>query len=146
MPRPTGRLSNIMKRNKTTTDYAQERREQGLCAECLTPSGDSYRCEYHSEKHKEYGSEYVRRLKDKIFAVYGDSCICCGEDERVFLQVDHIDGGGNTHRKEVTGEKQGGFPFYLWIIKNDFPAGFQILCANCNVAKAILGVCPHKLE
>ena len=31
-----------------------------------------------------------------------------------------------------------------WLITNNFPMGFQILCWNCNVAKGILGVCPHQ--
>ena len=31
-----------------------------------------------------------------------------------------------------------------WIIKNNFPKGFQILCHNCNSAKAVYGKCPHE--
>lgn len=34
-----------------------------------------------------------------------------------------------------------------WIIRNDFPDGFQVLCHNCNFAKGKKGnnnMCPHE--
>ena len=36
-----------------------------------------------------------------MFQAYGDSCACCGEREPKFLGIDHTNGGGNTHRREV---------------------------------------------
>jgi hypothetical protein len=33
--------------------------------------------------------------------------------------------------------------FYRWLITNNFPDDFQILCHNCNYAKSH-GGCPHK--
>jgi hypothetical protein len=57
-------------------------------------------------------------------------CARCGFDDIRALCVDHIDGGGNKHRKEI-----GEGNLYSWIIKNKFPDGFQILCANCNMIK-----------
>jgi hypothetical protein len=33
---------------------------------------------------------------------------------------------------------------YRWLAKKNFPEGFQVLCANCNVAKSQNGVCPHQ--
>ena len=35
-------------------------------------------------------------------------------------------------------------PLQKWIIENNFPKGFQILCHNCNVAKGLYGECPHE--
>jgi len=32
---------------------------------------------------------------------------------------------------------------YKWLVANDFPPGFQVLCANCNMAKDRPGGCPH---
>ena len=70
-------------------------------------------------------------------------CKCCGEKEIKFLSIDHINGGGNKHRKEI-GIKDGkGGNIYHWIIANNFPEGFQILCHNCNMAKGFYGICPH---
>jgi hypothetical protein len=33
---------------------------------------------------------------------------------------------------------------YRWLVKNNFPKEFQILCHNCNFAKFRLGTCPHE--
>lgn len=33
---------------------------------------------------------------------------------------------------------------YKWLVANDFPPGFQVLCANCNMAKDRPGGCPHQ--
>ena len=68
-------------------------------------------------------------------------CNCCGEKMYKFLAIDHIDnryGTGKEHRK------RSGPALQDWIIKNNFPEGFQILCHNCNVAKGHDGICPHK--
>lgn len=54
-----------------------------------------------------------------------------------FLEIDHTNNNGNTHRKEV------GRHLYKWIIKNNYPRDLQILCANCNRSKGKFGYCPH---
>jgi len=70
-------------------------------------------------------------------------CQCCGEDRIEFLGMDHINGGGNKHRREI---KLSGFAFYNWLIANNFPVGFRVLCHNCNMAKGLYGYCPHEKE
>lgn len=36
---------------------------------------------------------------------------------------------------------------FRWIIENNFPEGFQVLCYNCNLGRAHCGgVCPHKSD
>ena len=45
------------------------------------------------------------------------------------------------HRREVIPSK-----IYWWLIENKFPAGIQILCHNCNLAKGFYGACPHQGE
>ena len=77
-------------------------------------------------------------------------CRCCGEKSHVdFLALDHIAG-----RKEMDSEPELvklGYSSLLrekdlgyWIIENNFPKGFQILCHNCNIAKGHYGKCPHE--
>jgi len=46
------------------------------------------------------------------------------------LSIDHINGDGAKHRKEI---KTGNF--YQWLKKNDYPEGFQVLCMNCQWIK-----------
>jgi hypothetical protein len=72
-------------------------------------------------------------------------CACCGEKEINFLCIDHINGGGNKHRKEISAHGKGG-NIYNWLYKNNFPEGFQILCHNCNMAKGAYGICPHRKQ
>jgi len=68
------------------------------------------------------------------------ACSCCGERERVFLAIDHINGGGNKHHQET-----GGGGFYVWLRKHGYPEGFRILCHNCNFGRQLNGgTCPHE--
>lgn len=85
--------------------------------------------------------------RDQVFAAYGGyKCACCGESERLFLSIDHIDNNGAEERK--SGLYSGsGYSFYRWLRKSGFPAGYQVLCMNCQVGKHKNGgVCPHQLH
>lgn len=84
-------------------------------------------------------------MKSKIQALvkYGDlSCACCGESTLAFLTLDHIECGGQRHRKSLKKAK-GGTHFYGWLKKNNYPEGYRILCFNCNCAIGAFGECPH---
>ena len=70
------------------------------------------------------------------------SCRCCGEKHFDFLTIDHVYGGGNKHRKKLGGCRS----LYIWLIKQKFPKGYQILCFNCNCVKNRGAKCPHELE
>lgn len=101
----------------------------------------------HSEKYKRYASAWRRSPKGKLYqgkywidrksevlAHYGNghiACVRCGFDNIRALSIDHIGGGGNTHRK-ITGE---GCQFYYWLKRNNFPTGYQTLCMNCQALK-----------
>ncbi len=81
-------------------------------------------------------------IREDVLTNYGGKCVCCGEMNLEFLTIDHIKGGGTQERKR-NGEGQN---FYHWLIKSNYPKdlGLQVLCANCNMAKTRLGICPHK--
>ncbi len=85
--------------------------------------------------------KFHRRRRETVLAHYGGFCKCCGEDTFEFLALDHINGGGEKHRAEV-GQ---GSNMIGWIIQNNFPDGFQVLCHNCNQARGYYGRCPHEL-
>ena len=91
--------------------------------------------------------EKERRLKwrDTCLFHYSNgkmSCNCCGESIKDFLGIDHENNDGAKHRKEIG----GGSKLYKWLIDNNFPDGFQVLCHNCNLAKGFYGRCPHTLK
>lgn len=69
-------------------------------------------------------------------------CTCCGEKELKFLSIDHVNGGGNAHRKTIANGKGGNLAY--WLLRNELPEGYQTLCHNCNMAKGFYGACPHK--
>lgn len=75
-----------------------------------------------------------QRLRRQVFEAYGGlKCIRCGFDDPRALVLDHIDDDGGYQRKELGIE--GGVKFYIWLRRNDFPPGLQVLCANCNLIK-----------
>ncbi len=90
----------------------------------------------------EAGKRYRVRIRLQALRAYGGespACRCCGETIMEFLCLDHINGGGNKHRKE-----SGVLSMYEWCKRNNYPSGmFQILCHNCNMAKGFYGGCPH---
>src|SRR5579859_8227770 len=45
---------------------------------------------------------YTNRKKS-VLDHYGWACACCGETVVAFLCIDHVNGGGNKHREELTG-------------------------------------------
>lgn len=84
--------------------------------------------------HYQKVKEYRARLAAQVFGHYGTMCACCGSTER--LTIDHINGDGAEHRIAISGTPTGNAATtYLWLIRNDFPPGFQTLCGTCNQSK-----------
>lgn len=88
-------------------------------------------------------ARYQARIKAEVFSTYGNCCACCGELEMAFLTIDHVSGGG---RQERIQNKMSSNKLFLTIRRLGFPPAYQILCANCNMAKHTRGVCPHQKE
>lgn len=95
------------------------------------------------DKQRERGRDYWRILRHKAIMHYGGyRCACCDESEPKFLTLDHVHNDGSAHRKEI-GNRGAGI--FKWLRDNGYPAGFQVLCMNCNHGKALNGgICPHK--
>ena len=89
--------------------------------------------------------ERHHKLRDAAILAYGGyKCNClggCNITEPQFLAIDHMNGNGNKHRKEVVGNHM-----YGWLKKNNYPEGFQVLCHNCNMAKGFYKSCPHEVN
>lgn len=85
----------------------------------------------------------AKRFRDKIradvIAAYGGACRCCGEDELVFLTIDHV----IPIRRADRSGGDSSYSLYLRLRRLDYPDGYQVLCYNCNHAKATNGSCPH---
>lgn len=96
-------------------------------------------------KHREHQKKANNKRRLLVLNAYSNNdikCACCGENEINFMALDHINNDGAKHRKEMNNGK-GGSQIYQWIINNNYPTGFQVLCHNCNLAKGFYGECPH---
>ena len=105
--------------------------------------------QYVRERQVRYGKERRARVKEAVFAAYGGyKCACCGETEKLFLTIDHINNDGAAHRRKIVGKRTGaGYPTYNWLVNNHFPEGYQVLCMNCNHGKRMNdGICPHQVR
>jgi hypothetical protein len=150
-------------------EFTQKYREgfisQGLCSYCgKNPPIDTEkpfsRCESCREKRhtydlvngnlqNHYSKENAKRGRTKrrslVLDHYGRKCACCGEDQEIFLDLDHVNNDGKEHR-EKTG--RAGSALYAWLIFNNFPTDYeiQVLCSNCNQGRRRNGgICPHQI-
>jgi len=121
-------------------DLSRRRAEAGRCKQCgKEPRPGRKLCgECHEVRRRS-----TLKVKLEVMEKYGGArCNCCGESELLFLQMDHLNGNGNQHRKQ---EKI--VTMFRWLKKKGFPPGFQVLCANCNYGKRMTGgECPHRLN
>jgi hypothetical protein len=88
-------------------------------------------------------------IKHRVLSHYSKGepiCECCGEKDLVALSIDHINGGGNAHRRSLKSSERSGIAFYLWLQRNNFPSGFRVLCLSCNFSRGRFGYCPHEKE
>lgn len=72
-------------------------------------------------------------IKEEVINFYGGECVVCKEKNIEFLQIDHIYNDGAKHRRDT-----GRASIYRLLKKNNFPSGFQVLCANHNLKKRLL--------
>ena len=83
-----------------------------------------------------------RKVRDRVLEAYGWVCVCCGEDRYEFLQVDHVNGDGAEHRRQVIAHRkkknEGSLASLRDIIRRGFPDTVQLMCANCNRAKGTM--------
>jgi hypothetical protein len=119
------RLRSIEKRRQYDKSYYYSHKEYK----------NKKRYEYHMRDPEKYHRDNQQRtldLKKAAFEAYGGCrCMNCDKTDLVILTIDHINGNGIKHRKEV------GPNTYRWLKKNNYPKGYQVLCFNCNCTKNI---------
>ena len=109
---------------------------QGLCR-CGGQLVRKTMCQTCLDRKKRNSKDQAVRLKKEVINHYGGKCRFCGEDEIIFLAIDHLDDNGSEHRRQQN--IQAGEKTYRWLKKNGFPDGFQTLCHNCNIGKQLIG-------
>lgn len=97
-------------------------------------------------KEREADRERMRRLvlRYAVLSYYskGDKPVCarCPTSDIRVLAIDHIYNDGAKERRMLGKGNKRGSPsmvIYKWIIENNFPPRYQILCHNCNFLKRL---------
>ncbi len=89
------------------------------------PKSDSGLCGRH---HKNAGAVLKRRaLRQEMFEMMGNKCVCCGEKNSIYFQVDHIENDA-----DYKGVNRPSIQLQDYLKE---PDRYQLLCANCNYAK-----------
>jgi hypothetical protein len=73
---------------------------------------------------------YQQKLRRAVISFLGSKCCKCGFEDIRALQIDHVNGRGNIHRKNNSWST-----IYRSIINRTNTEKFQLLCANCNYIK-----------
>jgi len=104
------------------------------------------RCDRCAERHLRHDRDDYLRRRLRVIAMYGGSCVCCGQTNRKYLQIDHVNDDGCIERKLTKSLKQNrtiefGKAFYTKLGKSKRRSDLQLLCANCHNAKTRYGGC-----
>jgi len=78
--------------------------------------------------------QYKAKSKVIVLTHYGNgklACLRCGFDDIRALSIDHINGDGANHKRQLKYASIG----YRWYINQNFPKGYQTLCMNCQWIK-----------
>lgn len=138
---------------KAPDDYYDSRTgtPASWCKQCYRDQTAAWKRAHRTpEKDREWAAArriQKQKVKDAVFGAYGGyQCNCCGETERHFLTLDHINNDGADWRRKTLGTRTAtGWQTYRWLLKHGFPPGYQVLCMNCNFGKRMNGgVCPHQ--
>jgi len=114
-----------------------------ICKECNNKNSKEWQ-RNNRDKHNQQNRKEYRQLINEVIDAYGGKCKCCGETRREYLTIDHVNGDGRKHNREMGFSSPNGL--YRWLRQNNYPEGFQVLCFNCNCGKGNYTVCPRDKE
>jgi hypothetical protein len=107
--------------------YNRKRRTQ------MTPEEKRARVEAENERRK--------KVQQEAISHYGGRCYCCGETIYLLLCLDHKNGGGCQHRKELKGMRLA-----QWAKNHGWPDVLRVACHSCNFGAHLNGgICPHQM-
>lgn len=154
---------------KAVQKAAANRYAAGLCERCgkrphvagfkrCQPCLDGHKKYYSENRHriakpsKEHANKIAKarysRIRLIVWDAYGGRfCACCGEDIPEFLTIEHENGDGAAHRKEILGSRVASMVAWLYseLLKGRKHPGLKVFCYNCNAgAWRNGGICPHQ--
>lgn len=133
---PSTELSKL----KGKINKRQNKRRANVIATMAPDELEAFRDRMNSLNRRKH-----QEARNAVFEAYGGyKCKCCGVTEPAFLSIDHINNDGAEHKREY--RLRTSTEVYRWLIKNNYPTGFQVLCMNCQWGKRVHGVCPHQVR
>lgn len=139
------KIYNVSMTRKQAEKEQEQRRKRQIYQHDFYKSHRERWDEYNLQRKSRYENDpgfREKRLKQRrdnydkrritVLRVYSNgtlSCAVCGFNDTKALTIDHI--------KEI-GRKRGEFGgsnLVKYLFDNNFPPGFQVLCANCNAIK-----------
>jgi hypothetical protein len=138
---PDEQIEALRLRRQKYWDNIEQRR-----AQTNQYNNSEERKKHRSDYAKKYNQEHLHELtvkrryhrrnaRLKVYQHYSNGtmkCAKCGNNDIDVLSIDHINGGGNAHRKNVVHSHTEE-----WLVRNNFPDGFQVLCMNCQFKKRV---------
>ncbi len=121
------------KNKKKQQEYVQNWRQEN------SKKLQSYFQKYYQKNKEEMKSRHRKwylKLRIEMLTYYGNNklaCIWCGFTDIRALTIDHIYG----RRKEGHKRSISGCTLYSYLKRNNFPSGYQTLCANCQSIKKV---------
>lgn len=82
----------------------------------------------------DYSKNIRLQLRIDVLTHYGNGkckCVKCGLDDIRALSIDHINGGGSKHIRNLKHD------LYHWLKNTNYPEGYQTLCMSCQRIKVI---------
>jgi predicted DNA-binding protein YlxM (UPF0122 family) len=127
------RVHQILTGYKSVLSEAAKAKKKG--------SRREYLLKYRQKKGKDWQRErnryFSNRIKDIVLTHYGNGkleCVKCGFNDIRALSIDHINGNGSKHRKELN---IMGTSLYRKLAKDGYPIEYQTLCMNCQWIKKV---------
>ena len=97
--------------------------------------------------HNHYMNNYQQTRRKIVIWHYSYGtmrCSCCDESIFRFLTIDHPNNDGAKHRQQIDNGRRAGDSIIVWLMANNLPMGFEVLCYNCNCGRQSNGgICPH---
>lgn len=126
---------------KTRDDRYGKSYIDSSCKECRKIETYKWR-KANPQRNKDISFRSKDKLKEIVLAAYGINgralCVECGFSDIRALCIDHIFNNGAEERKSLGSKYFAGAIFHRWLRNNKFPAGYQTLCANCNLIKELI--------
>ncbi len=100
------------------------------CSTCLAKKSTA--TTQFSKANKEHMQQYRLLIKHEVIEKYGGVCSCCGEQQILFLTIDHKNNDGYKDREL---KPNSSISWYMSLRREDLRDDLQVLCFNCNYSK-----------